>query len=60
MNVWLDGIECSAAIYRRVELRAGQTFSGPAVVVQDDCTTVVPADFAVRVDEYTNLRITRP
>jgi N-methylhydantoinase A len=58
-DVWLDGERCDAAIYRRGELLAGQSFSGPAVVVQDDCTTVVPAGFAVRVDEYTNLRITR-
>jgi N-methylhydantoinase A len=59
-EVWLDGGRCSAAIYRRNALRAGQNFAGPAVVVQDDCTTVIPAGFAVRVDEYTNLRITRP
>lgn len=59
-DVWLDGERCDAAIYRRGELLAGQSFAGPAVVVQDDCTTVVPAGFAVRVDEYTNLRITRP
>ena len=58
-EVWLDGAQRSAAIYRRADLRAGQTFNGPAVVVQDDCTTVVPPGFAVSVDEYTNLRITR-
>jgi N-methylhydantoinase A len=58
-DVWLDGEQTSAAIYRRTELVSGQTFAGPAVVVQDDCTTVVPAGFAVHVDEYTNLRITR-
>jgi N-methylhydantoinase A len=58
-EVWLDGERSNAAIYRRGELRAGQTFAGPAVVVQDDCTSIVPAGFAVRIDEYTNLRITR-
>jgi N-methylhydantoinase A len=58
-DVWMDGNRCDAAVYRRVELNAGHTFAGPAVVVQDDCTTVVPTGFAVYVDEYTNLRITR-
>lgn len=56
-DVWLDGAMTSAAVHRRADLRAGQTFAGPAVVVQDDCTTVIPAGFAARVDEYANLRI---
>jgi N-methylhydantoinase A len=58
-DVWLDGQQCDAAVYRRADLNSGQSFAGPAVVVQDDCTTVVPGGFTVRVDEYTNLRITR-
>jgi N-methylhydantoinase A len=58
-DVWIDGERRDAAIYRRADLASGQTFAGPAVVVQDDCTTVVPSGFAVRVDEYTNLRIAR-
>jgi len=56
-DVWLDGAACRAAVYRRADLRAGQTFAGPAVVVQDDCTTVIPGGFQARVDEYANLRI---
>ena len=59
-EVWLDGGWCTAAVYRRADLRAGQDFQGPAVVVQDDCTTVIPAGFAARVDEFANLRITLP
>jgi N-methylhydantoinase A len=59
VEVWLDGERRDAAIYRRADLASGQTFAGPAVVVQDDCTTVVPSGFAVYVDEYTNLRIAR-
>ena len=47
-------------MYRRADLRAGQTFAGPAVVVQDDCTTVIPGGFQARVDEYANLRIASP
>lgn len=59
-EVWLDGAMCDAAVYRRAELRAGQSFVGPAVVVQDDCTTVIPGGLATRVDEYLNLRIAMP
>ena len=58
--VWLDGAMCEAAVFRRAALRAGQHFAGPAVVVQDDCTTVVPAGCTARVDEYLNLRIAMP
>ena len=58
-QVWMDGAWRSAALFHRADLLAGQTFGGPAVVTQDDCTTVVPPGFTVRVDEYTNLRIMR-
>ncbi len=58
-RVWLDGAWRSAALFQRSALLAGQYFAGPAVVMQDDCTTVVPPGFVCRVDEYTNLRIER-
>lgn len=56
-EAWLDGARHRTAIYRRADLTAGQTFAGPAIVAQDDCTTVVPPGIPVRVDEYANLRI---
>ena len=56
-DVWIDGRVRATALYHRAALRAGQSFAGPAVVAQDDCTTVIPPGFSVRVDEYTNLRI---
>lgn len=59
-RVWLDDAWCDAAVYRRADLRAGHTFRGPAVVVQDDCTTVIPAGCATTVDDYANLRIILP
>ena len=37
----------SIAVYRRADLVPGQTFAGPAVVTQDDCTTVVPPGLTV-------------
>jgi N-methylhydantoinase A len=56
-KVWLDGDWHEAALYERATMFAGQTFSGPAVIMQEDCTTVVPPRFAGHVDEHTNLRI---
>jgi N-methylhydantoinase A len=56
-DVWIDGAHRSIAVFRRVDLRPGETFAGPAVVTQDDCTTVVPPGMTARVDEYANLRI---
>ena len=58
VEVWLEGAQRQIDVYRRTDLVPGQTFSGPAVVTQDDCTTVVPPGYVSRVDEYANLRIT--
>ncbi|WP_298956883.1 hydantoinase/oxoprolinase family protein [uncultured Methylobacterium sp.] len=57
-RAYLDGAEREVAVYRREDLRPGQTFAGPAIVTQDDCTTVVPPGLAARVDAHANLRIT--
>jgi N-methylhydantoinase A len=56
-DVWIGGARRSVAVFRRADLRPGETFAGPAVVTQDDCTTVVPPGMTARVDEYANLRI---
>lgn len=56
-TAWLDGAPRDIAFYRRADLRAGHTFAGPAVVAQDDCTTIVPRGCAARVDQMGNLRI---
>jgi N-methylhydantoinase A len=58
IQAWLDGAAREVPLYLRAELRAGQRFSGPAIVAQDDCTTIVPTDCAVAVDPIGNLRIT--
>jgi N-methylhydantoinase A len=57
-EVWMDGQIRQVGLYRRADLQAGQSFPGPAVVTQDDCTTVVPPGFTAIVDAYTNLSIT--
>ena len=54
-EVYIDGARRSAAVYRREELAAGDRFSGPAVVAQDDCTTCILEDFVAVVDKHGNL-----
>ncbi len=44
-------------VYDRARLRTGQRIAGPAVIEQPDATTIVPPDFGVVVDEWSNLRI---
>jgi N-methylhydantoinase A len=46
-----------AAVYRRAELLAGHALDGPAIVEQDDTTTLVPAGFRAEVDPFGNLVI---
>jgi N-methylhydantoinase A len=41
--------------YDRQELRTGNRFSGPAILVQLDSTIVVPPGWAGEVDPYGNL-----
>ncbi len=49
---WTD-----AAIYRRSDLAPGMTFEGPAIVEQDDATTVVEPGMVTRVDVHGNLLV---
>lgn len=46
-----------AAVYHRADLLAGQYLDGPAIVEQDDTTTLVPAGFRADVDAFGNLVI---
>jgi N-methylhydantoinase A len=46
------------AIYRRENLAAGTTFTGPAIVEQLDTTTVIEPGDRARVDALGNLEIT--
>ncbi len=56
-EVFLDGGAHRASLYARAGLAPGHGFSGPAIVTQDDCTTIVPPGYAVRVDGWGNLLI---
>ena len=56
-SVWLPeaGGAVDCPIYDRALLRAGNRFSGPAVVEQMDATTVVLPGMTARVEPYLNL-----
>ncbi|RAI59586.1 hydantoinase/oxoprolinase family protein [Roseicella frigidaeris] len=45
-----SGVTEEAALYARTMLRPGMGFPGPALVVEDETTTVVPRGFAARVN----------
>ena len=46
-------------VYWRPDLRAGDTFAGPAVVEEFGSTVPVHPGFAVRVDAFGNLVVTK-
>ena len=46
-----------ASVYHRRDLLAGQHVDGPAIIEQEDTTTLVPADFRASVDAFGNLVI---
>jgi len=54
---WFDGAARPFALHRREALRHGHEFTGPAVIVQEDATTCIPAGFAARVDAWGNLHL---
>jgi N-methylhydantoinase A len=43
------------ALYHRENLRAGDAFSGPAIVAEYSATTLIPPDWRARVDDYGQL-----
>jgi N-methylhydantoinase A len=48
-----------AAVYDRAALKAGDAFSGPAIVEQDDTTTLLTPGWHCRVDALGNLVLER-
>lgn len=53
--VFFDGAWRDTPILRRAELAAGHRLAGPAIVLEDTATTVVPPDFALSVDPLGSL-----
>jgi 5-oxoprolinase (ATP-hydrolysing) len=49
VRLWTDGAWREAPLYRREQLAAGQTVSGPAIVAEADATTVVEPGWQAQV-----------
>jgi N-methylhydantoinase A len=58
-RVRFDGKTVDCPIYQREKLDVGLTFSGPAVLDQFDCTTVICPGQTARVDEWKNIIVTQ-
>ena len=56
---WFDGTAHTVPLFAREALAPGHAFPGPAIIGQDDTTTVVPPGFAIRVDAFGNLILTK-
>jgi N-methylhydantoinase A len=55
----MDGAFREVPLHSRAKALPGMRFEGPAIVAQDDTTTVILPGFRCAVDEYSNLRISR-
>ena len=53
--IYLDEKEFKASLFERDSLEPGHFFSGPAIISQNDTTTIVLPDFDVKVDQFKNL-----
>ncbi len=53
--VFFDGGFRNCPVYRRVDLPRECEFAGPAVIEQNDSTTVVEPNMTVQVDAFGNL-----
>lgn len=56
--VWFDDDYLPTPLIDRAALLAGNTFSGPAIILQPDSTTVVPPGWSATVDSLGNLILT--
>jgi N-methylhydantoinase A len=56
-KVWFDGHFRNAPTYRRAELLAGNTITGPALIEEHASTTVLMPGDRMAVDDYGNLTI---
>ena len=58
-RVRFDGATIDCPVYQRDKLDVGLSFTGPAVLDQLDCTTVICPGQIARVDEWKNLIVTQ-
>ncbi len=58
--VRLGGQTRQALLLARADLDPGAHFAGPAIVVQPDCTVLVPPGWQATIDELGNIDLERP
>lgn len=56
-QIYLGGTWLSASIVARTQLQPGDEVPGPAIVEQPDTTTLVPAGWTLRCDDFGNLDV---
>ncbi len=58
-GLFLNGGSVATAVYQRDDLQFGQALRGPAIIEQEDTTTIVLPGWSARVDTIGNLLIAR-
>jgi N-methylhydantoinase A len=58
-RLFRKGVWLTAAVYERARLGAGDTIKGPAIIEQDDTTTIVLPGWSARTDPANNLHLER-
>ncbi len=56
-RVYFGGEWMETPIYNRLKLRPGNNVPGPAIIAQDDTTTVIEPGYQGSVDRYGNILI---
>ncbi len=57
VDVIIKGNSYKASLFNREQLKAGQSFNGPAIISQSDTTTFILPDYNVKIDKFLNLII---
>ena len=58
-QTWFEGSWRETAVYRRPALPGGAEASGPAIILEDACTTLVPPGWSARVSRRGHLVLER-
>ncbi|MGW7577984.1 hydantoinase B/oxoprolinase family protein [Streptomyces sp. NPDC054765] len=59
VRMYTGGRRQDTGLYRRTDLRPGDTLTGPAVIAEEDATTVLDPDWRAAVGEGGHLLLTR-
>ena len=59
IQVYGNGSHAEAGVFLRSDLGPGHTIDGPAVILQQDCTTCILLGYDAVVDDFGNLLIQR-